>query len=110
MQEPPQQDALARALALGVLSDATLGDRLVVRARHGDGAQDALGTLTARTADTVTIETRRGPSTSGSPTSSRRSPCPRHPRPDRVDPDGDVAAALAAGHRRAVAVPAAAAT
>lgn len=60
MQEPRQQDALARALALGVLSDAALGDRLVVRARHGDGAQDALGTLTARTTDTVTIETRRG--------------------------------------------------
>lgn len=58
---PGGQDALARALALGVLHDASLGDRLVVRARHGDGAQDALGTLVARTADTLTIETRRGP-------------------------------------------------
>jgi hypothetical protein len=57
---PGEQDALARALALGVLRDAALGDRLVVRARLGDGARDALGTLTARTADSVSIETRRG--------------------------------------------------
>ncbi|WFR65901.1 hypothetical protein P9139_12220 [Curtobacterium flaccumfaciens] len=37
------QDALARALALGVLRDAAVGDRLVVRAHHGEGARDALG-------------------------------------------------------------------
>lgn len=71
MQEPRQQDpdgrapsgqdALARATALGVLHGASLGDRLVVRARSGAGARDALGALSARTADTVTIETRRGP-------------------------------------------------
>ncbi|MDB6428126.1 hypothetical protein [Curtobacterium sp. 20TX0008] len=58
---PSEQDALARALALGVLRAASPGDRLVVRARVGDGARDALGTLSARTVDTVTIETRRGP-------------------------------------------------
>lgn len=55
------QDAIARALALGVLSDAAVGDRLVVRAHHGTGAQDALGVLVARGTATVTIETRRGP-------------------------------------------------
>jgi len=55
------QDALARAHALAVLRGAALGDRLVVRARHEDGARDALGTLRARSADAVTIETRRGP-------------------------------------------------
>lgn len=55
------QDAIARARALGVLGDAMLGDRLVVRAHHGDGARDALGVLVARTAGAVTIETRRGP-------------------------------------------------
>ncbi|WIE66276.1 MULTISPECIES: hypothetical protein [unclassified Curtobacterium] len=56
-----EQAAIARARALGVLHDAAVGDRLVVRAHHGDGAQDALGDLLARTADTVTIATRRGP-------------------------------------------------
>ncbi|ROP64046.1 hypothetical protein [Curtobacterium sp. PhB115] len=56
-----EQDAIARARALGVLADAAIGDRLVVRAHHGDGAQDALGELVARTVDTVTIATRRGP-------------------------------------------------
>jgi hypothetical protein len=55
------QDAIARALALGVLRDAALGDRLVVRAHDGEGARDALGVLRARTTDTVTIDTRRGP-------------------------------------------------
>ncbi|WP_229087063.1 hypothetical protein [Curtobacterium sp. GD1] len=55
------QDAIARALALGVLRDAAVGDRLVVRAHHGGGAQDALGVLVARTASSVTIDTRRGP-------------------------------------------------
>ena len=56
-----EQAAIARARALGVLHDAVIGDRLVVRAHHGDGAQDALGDLVARTPDTVTIATRRGP-------------------------------------------------
>jgi hypothetical protein len=55
------QDAIARALALGVLRDAAVGDRVVVRAHHGGGAQDALGVLVARTASSVTIDTRRGP-------------------------------------------------
>ena len=56
-----EQAAIARARALGVLRDASIGDRLVVRAHHGDGAQDALGDLVARTPDAVTITTRRGP-------------------------------------------------
>lgn len=56
-----EQAAIARARALGVLHDAAIGDRLVVRAHHGDGAQDALGDLVARSPDTVTIDTRRGP-------------------------------------------------
>ncbi|MGN8050519.1 hypothetical protein ACTJKO_12605 [Curtobacterium sp. 22159] len=60
-QVPGQQDALARTHALGVLRSASIGDRLVVRARDGDGARDALGTLTARSALRVTIDTRRGP-------------------------------------------------
>lgn len=55
-----EQAAIARTRALGVLHDAAIGDRLVVRAHHGDGAQDALGDLVARTPDTVTIATRRG--------------------------------------------------
>lgn len=55
------QDAIARALALGVLRDAGLGDRLVVRAHDGGGARDALGVLVGRTATSVTIDTRRGP-------------------------------------------------
>jgi len=59
--EGTKQDAIARALALGVLRDAAVGDRLVVRAHHGGGAQDALGVLVARTASSVTIDTRRGP-------------------------------------------------
>ncbi|MBT2504098.1 hypothetical protein [Curtobacterium sp. ISL-83] len=59
--EPGGQDGLARALALGVLHDAGLGDRLVVRAHDGGGARDALGDLIARTATAVTIHTRRGP-------------------------------------------------
>lgn len=54
------QATLARAAALGVLRAAAPGDRLVVRARLGDGAQDALGTLVDRTATAVTIDTRRG--------------------------------------------------
>lgn len=55
------QDAIARAHGLGVLRDAEIGDRVVVRAHHGEGAADALGTLVARTADAVTIDSRRGP-------------------------------------------------
>lgn len=55
------QDAIARALALGVLRDAAVGDRVVVRAHHGGGAQDALGVIVTRTASSVTIDTRRGP-------------------------------------------------
>ncbi|WP_260981235.1 hypothetical protein [Curtobacterium pusillum] len=61
MTDAHGQDAIARALALGVLGKAALGDRLVVRAHDGSGARDALGVLVARTADTVTIDTRRGP-------------------------------------------------
>jgi hypothetical protein len=58
--EDSGQDAIARALALGVLRDAVVGDRLVVRAHHGGGARDALGVLVARTPSSVTIDTRRG--------------------------------------------------
>ncbi|MEK6343699.1 MULTISPECIES: hypothetical protein [Curtobacterium] len=53
--------AVARALAMRVLHDAELGDRLVVRAHHGSGARDALGELVGRSGTTVTIDTRRGP-------------------------------------------------
>lgn len=59
----PTQAAIARARGLAVLAAATLGDRVVVRALDGDGASDALGDLEARTADTVTVATRRGPVT-----------------------------------------------
>ncbi|MDP4334470.1 hypothetical protein Q7F20_13905 [Curtobacterium sp. A7_M15] len=55
------QDAIARALALGVLRDAAIGDRLVIRAHDGAGARDALGVLVARNSSSVTIDTRRGP-------------------------------------------------
>ncbi|KQS08247.1 hypothetical protein DEJ13_06710 [Curtobacterium sp. MCLR17_007] len=54
------QGEIARALALRVLGEVAIGDRVVVRALHGDGASDALGELVARTPDTVTIDTRRG--------------------------------------------------
>jgi hypothetical protein len=58
------QAAIARARGLAVLAAAAPGDRVVVRARvGGDGAQDALGDLEARTADSVTVTTRRGPVT-----------------------------------------------
>jgi hypothetical protein len=57
----PTQAALARAAALALLRAAVPGDRLVVRAHDGEGARDALGELLGRTADTVTIDTRRGP-------------------------------------------------
>ncbi|WP_144759519.1 ferrous iron transport protein A [Curtobacterium sp. 9128] len=55
-----EQARIARALALGLLGDATIGERVVVRARDGAGATDALGDLVARTPDSVTIDTRRG--------------------------------------------------
>ncbi|WP_022905198.1 hypothetical protein [Curtobacterium sp. B18] len=54
------QDAIARALALAVLRDAAIGDRLVVRAHDGAGARDALGTLVGRTDSSVRVDTRRG--------------------------------------------------
>ncbi|MDK8172569.1 hypothetical protein LQK89_06435 [Curtobacterium sp. C1] len=57
---PSDPAALARARALAVLAAAAPGDRLVVRAHHGDGARDALGELVARTPTTVSIATRRG--------------------------------------------------
>ncbi|KTR20145.1 hypothetical protein NS330_06805, partial [Curtobacterium citreum] len=56
----PAALARARARALAVLLAAAPGDRLVVRAHHGDGARDALGELVARTPTTVSIATRRG--------------------------------------------------
>lgn len=61
----PTQAAIARVRGLAVLAAATLGDRVVVRALDGDGdgALDALGDLEARTADTLTVATRRGPVT-----------------------------------------------
>lgn len=55
-----EQGAIARTLALGLLAEAAIGERVVVRARVGEGAEDALGDLVARTPDTVTIDTRRG--------------------------------------------------
>lgn len=55
-----EQGAIARALALGVLAEVAIGERVVVRALVDEGAQDALGDLVARTPDTVTIDTRRG--------------------------------------------------
>jgi hypothetical protein len=58
--EDSGQDAIARALALGVLREAVIGERLVVRAHDGGGARDALGVLVARTATSLTIDTRRG--------------------------------------------------
>lgn len=58
--EDSGQDAIARALALGVLREAVIGERLVVRAHDGVGARDALGVLVARTATSLTIDTRRG--------------------------------------------------
>jgi len=84
-QDPADQDALARALALGLLDEAAPGDRLVVRARLGDGAQDALGTLAARTADSVTIETRRGSVevALADVVAAKRVPPPPAPRPRR---------------------------
>ncbi|GAA1493319.1 hypothetical protein [Curtobacterium herbarum] len=59
----PSQAEIARAQALAVLDAAALGDRVVVRAHDGAGARDALGDLTARTPESVTVTTRRGPVT-----------------------------------------------
>ncbi|MDM7885107.1 hypothetical protein [Curtobacterium citri] len=86
MPEPLEQDALARALALGVLRDAAIGDRLVVRARHGDGARDALGTLASRSATTVTIDTRRGPDEVPLADVVAAKPVPPPPAPRRPRP------------------------
>ena len=55
-----EQAGIARALALGLLRDAEIGQRVVVRAHAAGGARDALGDLVARTADSVTVDTRRG--------------------------------------------------
>lgn len=48
-----------RRRALALLATAPIGTRLVVRAHHGDGARDALGTLVARTDTICTVRTRR---------------------------------------------------
>ncbi|MGU3409269.1 hypothetical protein ACLBWP_04105 [Microbacterium sp. M1A1_1b] len=55
------QDVIARGLALELLAAVQVGERVVVRAHDGDGARDALGQVAVRTADAVTIDTRRGP-------------------------------------------------
>lgn len=49
-----------RRRALDLIAAAPPGARLVIRARHGDGARDALGTLVGRTPSSCTIHTRRG--------------------------------------------------
>ncbi|ROS72249.1 hypothetical protein EDF24_3509 [Curtobacterium sp. PhB130] len=78
-----EQARVARALALGVLHDAALGERVVVRAHDGDGARDALGELAARTPDSVTIDTRRGPVrvALADVVAAKRVPPPPAPRP-----------------------------
>lgn len=81
--EDSGQDAIARALALGVLRDAEVGDRLVVRAHDGGGARDALGVLVARTASSVTIDTRRGPVEVPLADVVAAKPVPPTPRPPR---------------------------
>ncbi|PYY35887.1 ferrous iron transport protein A [Curtobacterium sp. MCPF17_011] len=65
---------------------AALGDRLVVRAHDGDGARDALGELTGRTTETVTIVTRRGPVTvrRTDVVAAKPVPPPPPPRPRRT--------------------------
>lgn len=40
-----------------------IGTRVVVRSHFGDGAVDALGIITARTSDAITVDTRRGATT-----------------------------------------------
>ena len=84
----PSQAEIARAQALAVLDAATLGDRLVVRAHDsdGDGARDALGDLTDRTPETVTVATRRGPVTvrRADVVAAKPVPPPPPPRPRRT--------------------------
>lgn len=84
----PSQAEIARAQALAVLDAATLGDRLVVRAHDGDGARDALGDLTDRTPETVTVATRRGPVTvrRADVVAAKPVPSPPPPRPRRAAP------------------------
>jgi hypothetical protein len=55
----PTPEELLRARAIAFLAQVPLGDRVVVRAHHGDGARDALGQLVERTATTCTVRTRR---------------------------------------------------
>ncbi|WP_258366495.1 hypothetical protein [Curtobacterium sp. MCPF17_011] len=80
------QADIARARALAALDAAALGDRLVVRAHDGDGARDALGELTGRTTETVTIVTRRGPVTvrRTDVVAAKPVPPPPPPRPRRT--------------------------
>ncbi|WIE62838.1 hypothetical protein DEI97_006770 [Curtobacterium sp. MCLR17_032] len=82
----PSQAEIARAQALAVLDAATLGDRLVVRAHDGDGARDALGDLTDRTPETVTVATRRGLVTvrRADVVAAKPVPPPPSPRPRRT--------------------------
>lgn len=69
-----------------MLDAATLGDRLVVRAHDGDGARDALGDLTDRTPETVTVATRRGLVTvrRADVVAAKPVPPPPSPRPRRT--------------------------
>lgn len=78
-----EQARVARALALGVLTEAALGERVVVRAHHDAGARDALGEITARTPHSVTIDTRRGPVevALADVVAAKRVPPPPAPRP-----------------------------
>ncbi|NII40152.1 hypothetical protein E9228_000771 [Curtobacterium flaccumfaciens] len=82
----PSQAEIARARALAAVDAATLGDRLVVRAHDGDGARDALGELTERTPDTLTVATRRGPVTvrRADVVAAKPVPPPPPPRPRRT--------------------------
>ncbi|WP_258365981.1 MULTISPECIES: hypothetical protein [unclassified Curtobacterium] len=91
----PSQAAIARTRALVVLDGAALGDRLVVRAHDGAGARDALGELTGRTAETVTIATRRGPVTvlRSDVVAAKPVPPPPPPRAPRRRPGADEPAA-----------------
>ncbi|PYY43395.1 hypothetical protein DEJ32_00065 [Curtobacterium sp. MCPF17_046] len=74
-----------------MLDGAALGDRLVVRAHDGAGARDALGELTDRTAETVTIATRRGPVTvlRSDVVAAKPVPPPPPPRAPRRRPGTD---------------------
>ena len=81
-----EQAGIARALALGLLRDAELGERVVVRAHEAGGARDALGDLVARTADSVTVDTRRGlvEVALEDVVAAKRVPPPPPPRPRRL--------------------------